>query len=245
MFELNHLYNMDCMEAMKSIPDHFFDLAICDPPYGINAPGMSMGSNRTRTKEKGGYPHESTADKLRKGRLNKGSGKLKRNALNTLDCEWDNERPAPEYFFELMRISKNQIIWGYNYFSDILPPCRGIIVWDKVQPWENFSQVEIAYTSFDRPAALFRYSNTGGNNAERKIHPTQKPVALYTWIIGKYASKGDIIIDTHAGSGSCLVAAHQTGHDWLGFETNHSYFDKADQRIRQELAQINIFDFIS
>ena len=242
LFELNRLYNTDCMKAMQEIPDKFFELAICDPPYGINAHDMSMGSNMSR--QGNGYPAISTADRLKKGRLNKGGGKLKNNALNTLDCDWDHERPAPEYFAELIRISQNQIIWGYNYFSDMLPPSRGVIVWDKVQPWENFSQVEIAYTSFDRPAALFRYSNTGGNNAERKIHPTQKPVALYAWIIGKYANKGDKIIDTHAGSGSCLVAAHQTGHDWLGFEIDHFYFEKADQRIRQERAQINIFDYM-
>lgn len=228
LFELNRLYNMDCMKAMQEIPDKFFELAICDPPFGINAPNMDMGSNRSR--QGNGYPAISTSTRIKKERQSK--------------SDWDVERPAPEYFAELIRISQNQIIWGYNYFSDMLPPCRGVIVWDKVQPWENFSQVEIAYTSFDRPAALFRYSNTGGNNAERKIHPTQKPVALYAWIIGKYANKGDKIIDTHAGSGSCLVAAHQTGHDWLGFEIDHFYFEKADQRIRQERAQINIFDFM-
>lgn len=241
MFELNRLYNMDCMEAMKEIPDKFFELAICDPPYGINAPNMSMGSNASR---KNKSPSVSTADRLRKGRLNKGGGKQKNNVLNTLDCSWDCERPTPEYFSELMRISKNQIIWGYNYFSDMLPPCRGVIVWDKVQPWDNFSQVEIAYTSFDRPAALFRYSNTGGNNAERKIHPTQKPVDLYIWQIEKFAKAGDKIIDTHAGSGSCLIAAHKTGHDWMGFEKEAFYFTQADQRIRREQAQMIIFDFM-
>ena len=227
MLELNRLHNMDCMEAMKEIPDKFFELAICDPQYGINAPNMSMGSNASR--QGNGHPAISTADRLRKGRLN---------------CDWDRERPTPEYFSELMRISQNQIIWGYNYFSDMLPPCRGVIVWDKMQPWDNFSQAEIAYTSFDRPAALFRYSNTGGNNAERKIHPTQKPVALYIWTIEKFAKAGDKIIDTHAGSGSCLIAAHKTGHDWMGFEKEPFYFTQADQRIRREQAQMIIFDFM-
>lgn len=159
MFELNHLYNMDCMEAMKSIPDHFFDLAICDPPYGINAPGMSMGSNRSRTKEKGGYPHESTADRMRKERGAEA---------------WDTERPGPAYFRELFRISKNQVIFGYNYFSDLLPPTRCVIVWDKVQPWEAFSQAEIAWSSFDRPAILIKISNTGGGTTPQRRYTRHK-----------------------------------------------------------------------
>lgn len=164
--------NMDCMEVMKEFPDKFFHLAIVDPPYGINSPNMSMGSNKSR--QGNGYPGISTAEKVRKGRLNQGAGKLKNRALNTIDCSWDSERPKPEYFEELRRVSKNQIIFGYNYFSDMLPPCRGFIAWDKCQPWENFSQAELAYTSFDMPAKLIRLSNTGGKNAEKKDTPNTK-----------------------------------------------------------------------
>lgn len=152
------VFHADCMEVMKRYPDKYFDLAVVDPPYGINAPKMAMGSNKTRTKQ--GYPAVSTAERLRKGRLNCGSGKLKNRALNTMDCSWDEEPPSAEYWTELFRVSRNQIVWGGNYFP--LPPTRGIIVWDKLQPWENFSQVEIAWTSFDVPAAIFRLSNTGG-----------------------------------------------------------------------------------
>ncbi len=114
---------MDCMDYMKSIPDNFFDLAIVDPPYGINAPNMTMGSNMNR--KHGGYNGESIAQRLKKGRLNQGAGKLKNRALNTMSCDWDFTPPTDEYFQELFRVSKNQIIWGGNYFR--LPPTRGII----------------------------------------------------------------------------------------------------------------------
>lgn len=164
------------MEYMATIPDKFFDLAVVDPPYGINAPAMNMGSSKGNV---------STATKLRKGRLNGGAGKLKNRVLNTMSCDWDYNPPGEDYFRELFRVSKNQIIWGGNYFP--LPPTRGIICWDKMQPWENFSQVELAWTSFDCPAKLVRISTTGGNNREEKIHPTQKPVALYQWIFKKFA----------------------------------------------------------
>ena len=167
---------MDCLDYMRTMPDKFFDLAVVDPPYGINAPAMNMGSANGNI---------STAAKMRKGRLNGGAGKLKNRALNTMSCDWDFAPPTEEYFQELFRVSKNQIIWGGNYFP--LPPTRGIICWDKMQPWENFSQVELAWTSFDCPAKMVRISTTGGNNREEKIHPTQKPVALYQWIFKKFA----------------------------------------------------------
>ena len=167
---------MDCLDYMRSIPDKYFDLAVVDPPYGINAPAMDMGSSKGNT---------STATKLRKGRLNGGAGKLKNRVLNTMSCDWDYNPPGEDYFRELFRVSKNQIIWGGNYFP--LPPTRGIICWDKMQPWENFSQIDLAWTSFDCPAKLVRISTTGGNNREEKIHPTQKPVALYQWIFKKFA----------------------------------------------------------
>lgn len=176
---ISEVFCMDCLDYMRSIPDKYFDLAVVDPPYGINAPAMDMGSSKGNT---------STATKLRKGRLNGGAGKLKNRALNTMSCDWDFSPPTQEYFDELRRVSKNQIIWGGNYFP--LPPTRGIICWDKMQPWENFSQVEIAWTSFDYPAKIVRISTTGGNNHEEKIHPTQKPVSLYSWIFKKFAGGG-------------------------------------------------------
>jgi site-specific DNA-methyltransferase (adenine-specific) len=237
MFELDNLYNMDCMEGMKEIPDKYFQLAIVDPPYGINAPNMNMGTHKTRKAD--GYPGESTADKLRKGRLNQGSGKLKNRALNTMNCDWDFEPPTDEYFKELFRVSQNQIIWGGNYFN--LSPTRGIAVWDKCQPWENFSQVELAWTSFDKPAALFRYSNTGGANKEKKIHPTQKPVDLYLWLLQKYAISGDKILDTHTGSASSLIACHKLGFNYIGFEISEQYYESAIKRLNDVKKQISLF----
>src|SRR5690348_12666157 len=161
---------MDCMEYMKGLPDKAFDLAIVDPPYGINAENLSMGSNATRSRNDGygSGPSISTTMRL-KGRLNSGSGKLKNRMLNKSNIEWDNEVPPAEYFSELKRVSVNQIIWRGNYFD--LGRTRCIVCWNKLQPWENFSQWEMAWTSFDKPASLFSYSNTGGANQETKIHP--------------------------------------------------------------------------
>jgi site-specific DNA-methyltransferase (adenine-specific) len=229
-----NLYNIDCMEFMKGLPDKSYDLAIVDPPYGINAPNMQMGANLSRTKN--GYPAESTASRLKKGRLNQGSGKLKNRALNTMNCDWDMQKPSPDYFKELFRITKNQIIWGGNYFTDNLPVSRCWVCWDKVQPWENFSQFELAWTSFDKPAAIFRYSNTGGANAETKIHPTQKPVALYAWLLKKYAEQGQTIIDTHLGSASSAIAASKLEFDFTGTEIDQQYYLSAQKRFKEQTA---------
>jgi len=221
------------MDLMKEFPDLYFDLAIVDPPYGINAPNMQMGSNLNR--KGNGYPGESVASKLKKGRLNQGSGKLKDRLLNTAKIDWDNEKPSGEYFEQLFRVSKNQIIWGGNYFH--LPPTRGIAVWNKDQPWDNFSQCELAWTSFDYPAKLISLSNRGGANVETKIHPTQKPVVLYTWLLKNYAKPFDKIIDTHLGSGSIAIAVeymntqHHMGLTLTGSEIDKKYYDAAITRV--------------
>lgn len=230
---------MDCMEALKEYPDNYFDLAIVDPPYGIGADNMQMGSHPNRN-GKNEYPSESTAVKLKKkNRLNQGSGKLKDRLLNNSDCSWDMEVPSPEYFKQLFRVSKNQIIWGGNYFD--LRPTRGIVCWDKMQPWDNFSQFEIAWTSFDKPAKMFRYSNTGGANAEKKIHPTQKPVKLYEWLLDTFAKKGDKILDTHLGSGSIAIACHNRKFDLVATEINADYFNSALSRIEYHSRQLIMF----
>ena len=227
---MNVAYNMDCMEAMKEFPDNAFDLAVVDPPYGIGADNFKNGAGAS----KDGGKLYSTAVKM-KNRLNTGSGKLKNRLLNQSDCSWDSEPPQKEYFNELFRVSKNQIIWGGNYFD--LPPTRGIIVWDKVQPWENFSQVELAWTSFDRPAALFKMCNTMSG----KIHPTQKPIALYEWLLKKYAKVGDKILDTHLGSGSSRIAAYNMGFDFYGYEIDKIYFDLQEERFEKHTSQMNFF----
>lgn len=231
------LHNVDCMEFMATLPDKAFSLAICDPPYGINADAMSMGQNLNRAD--GWKRDESTAVKIRKGRLNSGGGKLKNRILNTSSIGWDDQIPDDEYFAELFRVSENQIIFGGNYFD--LPPSRCVICWDKCQPWENFSQWEMAWTSFDKPAAMFRYSNTGGANAETKIHPTQKPTALYLWLLSKYAKPGQRILDTHLGSMSSVIAANNLGFELTGCELDADYFKAGCERALQATAQERMF----
>lgn len=226
-------YNMDCMEGMKDFPDGYFDLAIVDPPYGINADLFNNGSGAK--KDSGEY---GTAVRCRKKRLEQGCGKLKGRILNQSDCSWDREQPDENYFRELFRVSKNQVIWGGNYFP--LPPTRGILVWDKIQPWENFSQVEMAWTSFDKPAGLFRMNNC----LSGKIHPTQKPVELYIWVLRRCAKKGDKILDTHVGSASSLIACHRMGFEYTGFEIDPDYYREAKERLDAERNQVNIFDLL-
>lgn len=215
-------WNMDCMEGMRRFPDKYFEVAIVDPPYGINAPNMAMGTNKSRSKN--GYPAESTASRIKR---NKGAG------------QWDNEPPEEDYFKELLRVSKNQIIWGGNYFR--LPPTKCFVVWDKVQPWEAFSQVEMAWTSYDLPAKLFRYSNTGGANTEKKIHPTQKPIALYEYLLRTFRITGPVL-DTHVGSASSLIAYHRNGVKFVGFEIDTEMYEVSNTRLERERAQLSLFD---
>lgn len=213
----SEVFNEDCLGAMKRFPDKCFDLGLVDPPYGIGQPKQSN--------LKGYNGRKSLEERLHKNRLNSGGGKLKDRVLNTSNCEWDNEIPTDEYFSELFRISKRQIIWGGNYFP--LPPSRCIIVWDKVQPWENFSQVELAWTSFDSPAQLFKFDNrTGG-----KIHPTAKPIQLYAWLYAKYLPDGGKVLDTHLGSQSNRIAAYDRGNiDFTAYEIDKDYFEQGNAR---------------
>lgn len=228
-------YNMDCMEGMKEIPDKYFDLAIVDPPYGIGADNFK---NATGWTDREGYTKTESAAVRAKNRLNQGSGKLKGRLLNESDCSWD-VKPDKAYFDELFRVSKNQIIWGGNYFD--LPPTRGIIAWDKMVNWDNFSAFEMAWTSFNKPAAMYRQKNSGSYMAG-KIHPTQKPIELYKWLLSKYAKKGDKILDTHVGSASSLIACHELGFEYIGFEINEVYYKAAKERLEETTNQINIFD---
>lgn len=201
---ISETYNMDCMDYMKSIPDKHFELAIVDPPYQI-------ASNPSRH---GG----SGAGKLKYRIMNQSAHKFK---------SWD-VKPTKEYFDELFRISKNQIIWGGNYFG--LPSCRCFVCWDKCQPWENFSQCEFAWTSFNRPAKLISMTSADKN----KIHPTQKPIALYAYLIQTFAKSGDKILDTHLGSGSSRIAAYKMGFDFYGTEIDKEYFNAQEERFRRE-----------
>lgn len=202
MLELNKLYNMDCMEGMKQIPDKYFELAIVDPPYGI-----------------------SITDSGRLGKYNKNENR------------WDDAVPTEDYFKELFRVSKNQIIWGGNYFA--LPPTRGFIIWDKQQPQDiSFASCEFAWSSFDRSAKTFYYSPF--RKDEVRIHPTQKPVALYEWLLNNYATKGDKILDTHVGSGSSLIACYNLEFDFMGFEIDKDYYELASKRLKEHQKQLRL-----
>ena len=212
------LLNIDCMEYMATQEDNAFDLAIVDPPYGINASVTFSGEQRKSGK---GVAMKSAFDKK----------------------EWDKKIPNNEYFIELMRISKNQIIWGANYMSHMLPPSMGWIVWDKDNGTTKFSDCELAFSSF--PTALRKYKFTWngmiqGNmlNKESRIHPTQKPVRLYDWLLKNYASPDQRIIDTHLGSGSSAIAAHYFGCDFVGCELDKDYFDAMKKRFERETRQL-------
>lgn len=165
-------------------------------------------------------------------------GKLEDRAFKRSEIINRDKAPSKEYFEQLFRVSKNQIIWGGNYFW--LPPCRGFIVWDKLQPFENFSRCEYAWTSFKRPAKIY----TQDNRYAGKIHPTQKPIELYIWLLNNYAQPDDLILDTHVGSASSLIACHKTGHRYVGFEKDPDYYKLAKERLDAELSQVTFFDLM-
>lgn len=254
MLELNKLYNMDCMDGMKEIPDKYFDLAIVDPPYGG---GSSQNGNVEREKDckadtptlsnetdrglEGGLTTTISVERTGGGYFKKylpRGGVFSNMQEDTNIKHWD-VAPTQEYFDELARVSKNQIIWGGNYFN--LPPTRCFLIWRKLTISENFSMAmcEYAWTSFNDNAKLFECVPQG--NKEKRFHPTQKPIALYHWIISRYAKEGDKILDTHAGSGSCLIAAHDTKHDFVGFEIDKFYYQSAQERIQRHFAQTSLF----
>lgn len=161
----------------------------------------------------------------------------------------DAKAPEPEYFSELFRVSKNQIIWGANHFISRIPyDSHCWIVWDKNNGENDFADCELAWTSFDTAVRKFKYTWNGMiqenmSNKEIRIHPTQKPIALYEWILTRYAKQGDIILDTHVGSASSLIACHNTNHKFVGFELDRHYYEISRKRLDAEMAQMNLFDF--
>lgn len=210
--KFNIAFNADCMEFLKNCPDNAFSLCVVDPPYGLDIGNMNMGA--------GTSPRCS---------------KIENRIWKPVD--WDKAIPTDEYFQQLFRLSENQIIFGGNYFD--LPPCRCFLVWDKVEGMYNrsFSECEFAWTSFNQPSRLFKYSPVD----KLRFHPTQKPVALYRWIIQRYAKPGDKILDTHLGSGSSRIAAYDAGLDFVGFEIDKDYFDKQEERFAAHTAQCSLF----
>jgi site-specific DNA-methyltransferase (adenine-specific) len=205
--------NEDNMALMSRYPDKYFDLAIVDPPYGIDLANMNMGIGNT--------PKASKA-KNRKWKAK----------------DWDNETPKDEYFIELKRVSKNQIIWGGNYFN--LGICGKFIIWDKEIPEGlSFSDCEFAWTSFKGANNIFRYS--AYKNKSDKFHPTQKPPQLYKYCLDRFAKPNDKILDTHLGSGSIAIACHDYGFDLTACELDKEYYDKAMLRLSNHQSQTKLF----
>ena len=204
-----NITNEDNMELMARYPDKYFDLAIVDPPYGCNW---------------GGIEHILSGDKN------------KSIAFAEKAKKWD-VAPNKEYFTELKRVSKNQIIWGYNYLTEYLGNSNNLIIWDKkITGLKYLSRFEIAYCSFNN--SVIKQINSIKDD---KIHPTQKPVALYKWLLDKYAKPTDKILDTHLGSGSIAIACHDYKFDLTACELDKEYFDKAMQRINNHTAQQKLF----
>lgn len=209
-------FNEDCMAVMARYPDKYFDLAVVDPPYGIGAT-VEIGLGDTKS-----------------GRINRLSKWGKK--------EWDNERPLKGYFDELKRVSKNQIIFGGNYFADLLSPSRCWLIWDKMQR-VNQADAELAWTSFNTSVRVFQFhcSKLQGFQNPNRFHPTEKPVALYAWIYHNYAKPGELILDTHLGSGSSRIAAHKAGLSFVGCELDKEYFEAQEKRFKEFTAQLRLF----
>ena len=204
-----YIENCDNMELMKKFPDNYFDLAIVDPPYGINASEMTMGTGKNKKYSKG--------------------------------KKWDSETPSQLYFNELFRVSKNQIIWGGNYFN--LPLIKGWIIWDKLLNKEvSFADGEMAWNSFDKVLKIIKHQYSGFIGADNeRIHPTQKPIKLYHKLLDLYANEGDKILDTHLGSGSIAIACHDYEFELTACELDKEYYDKAIQRIVNHTNQTKLF----
>lgn len=207
----------DCMDYMATVPNKYFDFCVVDPEYGIDSPNMEMGQNLKKSKAM------STAQKLKQSKI---------------DTDWDKKIPDVKYFSEMFRVSRNQIICGSNYFP--LNPTKAMVCWDKKQPWDDFSQFELIWTSLDFPAKIFRLGSRGGANKEAKIHPNQKPVKLYEFLYKVCGLKeGMKVLDTHLGSGSSRIAAEKYNLDFTGVENNEGYFYPQETRYAKYLEYRN------
>jgi len=207
-------FNEDCMAGMARYSDKYFDLAIVDPPYGIGIDGQKESINKN--------PKYSRKHHEKKN--------------------WDSSIPDAEYFRELERVSVNQIVWGGNYFVEHLHKgTKGWIVWDKGQHGLTMSDCELAYSSFDCPTRVV-VINRVELLKDGTIHPTQKPIKLYKWLLTNYAKQGDKILDTHVGSASSLIACYDLGFDAVGFELDEDYYNESKQRLEQFMKQITLFD---
>jgi len=210
-----NLHHKDCLKAMKKMEDNQFDLAIVDPPYGIGE-----GSDKIKSRHHSQHKYKTS--------------------------DWDQSAPSIEYFEQLKRVSKNQIIWGANHFLGWTSSCW--IVWDKDTGQCDFADCELAWTSFKTAVRKFTFTwngfrqGYGSKNKEIRIHPTQKPIALYRWLLKNYAKPGDKILDTHAGSFSIGIACHDMGYDLEAYEIDEDYYKAAKERFENHIKQGVLFE---
>jgi site-specific DNA-methyltransferase (adenine-specific) len=217
MIDLKHI---NCMEYLKTLEDNAFDLAIVDPPYGIGISGQK---------------------EVKKTRVQRNRSSAQNRKYHK-QKNWDKDIPTKEYFEELQRVSKNQIIWGANYFVEHLTKgTKGWIIWDKQQKGLWSSDAEIAFSSYNKPTRIFLQNRIILQQEGGTIHPTQKPIKLYEWLLMNYAKKGDKILDTHLGSGSIAIACHNLGFDLVGCELDKEYYEAACKRLKQHQAQQRLF----
>jgi len=212
-----NLHNIDCMKALKEMQNNHFDLAIVDPPYGINADKKNSGKKLQSKK----------------------SSSLSKDYGSQI---WDNSIPDEDYFIELKRVSKRQIVWGANFFN----LQGGMVYWHKRVTMPTYSQGELAWLSWQNKIDFVDIAWHGMiqhdmKNKEQRIHPTQKPVKLYEWLLMNYSKEGDKILDTHLGSGSIAIACHNLGFDLEGYELDKEYFEAAKKRLEQHQAQKRLF----
>ena len=221
---INKIINADCLDILKQLPDKCIDLVLTDPPYGIK---MAKNTNIVSSNAKSGFYSKE---------------------LHSLK-DWDNQRPTKEYFEEIVRVSKNQVIFGGNYFADYLNPTRGWIFWDKKEhptQGKNFADGELAYTSFDKNLKKYTYGWIGldyvnNSKEDKKEHPTQKPLKLFEMILRDYSNENDIILDCFSGSGTTAVACHNTKRRFICIEKDYDYWKASVERLKNAQAQLKLF----
>ena len=210
----SEVYLMDCVAGLRHYPDNYFDLAVVDPPYG----NVAVFDNCQPLERKNERP-KKYADK-----------------------DWDKQKPLAEYWEQLFRVSKNQIVWSGNYFTNFLPESRGWIYWDKNNGDNNFSDGELAWTSFSKRLMSYKKNSKAETRGGKdRFHPTQKPVGLYDFCLLNFAKEGDLILDTHVGSGSSRIAADKAGLNFVGFEIDEEYFNAANKRFDNFKSQARLF----
>lgn len=209
----NKIINADFRDYIRELPDKCVDLLLTDPPYAIDI-------TRQLVKKDPYHKHGYKSWDLK---------------------EWDKERPTKEDLSEMIRVSKNQVIWGGNYFADLLPASQGWFVWDKGQRDFSLADGELAWTSFDKALRIFTYSRASALK-DGKIHPTQKPVALFEWILKMRTNKNALILDCYSGSGTTAIACHNTGRNFICFEKDPDYFKASVKRYEDEKRQMKFIE---